>query len=78
MRNVTPSISTVTTNGTVAAGALKVVFIFSSNFAGTLLGAAFTGAVDDEITLEVEDNLLPAIPYTVSAGSARIVAYRRA
>jgi hypothetical protein len=78
MRIATPTGITATTNGTIAVGdTLKVVFIFSSDFAGTVLGLAFAGANDAELTLEAEDLQLAAIPYTISAGSARIIVYRR-
>lgn len=70
----TPALSTVTTNGTVAAGKKYIEFILSSDFAGTIGGATFAGATDAVYSLP----LLPgadtyeALAYTISAGSARL------
>lgn len=70
----TPTISTASSTGTVAAGAKKLTLVFSSDFAGTVLGAAFSGAADKSIDLNAPDNdTLAAVAYTVSAGSIRII-----
>lgn len=70
----TPAVSLVTTNGTVASGKKIVDFIFSSDFTGTVLTVAFTGAADSVISFEAPPgDTLAAIAYTVTAGSIRIV-----
>lgn len=70
----TPTITTAATDGTVAAGARGLTFIFSSDFAGTILGAAFSGGTDSSVTIPVPSgDTLGAVAYTISAGSARIV-----
>ena len=48
----TQAIATVTGNGTVAAGAARVTFLFSSNFGGSILGAAFAGGSDSSLTID--------------------------
>jgi hypothetical protein len=71
---LTPTITTVTTSGTVAAGARKLTFVFSSDFAGTVLTATFAGANDASISLDAPTpNTLAAVAYTVTAGTIRIV-----
>lgn len=70
----TPSIAVVNASGSVAAGARKVTFIFSTDFAGTVMGVAFSGANDAALPIESDGgNTLAAIAYTITAGSARIV-----
>lgn len=67
--------TTPTGNGTVAAGALYAEFIFSSNFAGTVNGNTFAGATDyiwQTPPLARPGDTLPAIAYTISAGSIRL------
>lgn len=70
----TPVITTASASGTVAAGFRQATFIFSPDFAGTVLGATFAGAADATLSLEAPGgSLLAAVPYTRTAGSARIV-----
>lgn len=70
----TPTITTASGNGTVSAGARKLTFVFSTDFAGTVLGATFAGDDDASITIEAPANdTLAAVAYTVSAGSVRIL-----
>jgi len=70
----TPVITTVSASGTVAAGFRKVTFIFSADFAGTVLGATFDGATDASLSLEAPvGSVLAAVAYTRSAGSIRII-----
>ena len=70
----TPTIALVTTSGVVPMGARKLTFIFSSNFAGTILGVAFSGATDAALTIEPPmGDLLKSVSYTITAGSMRIV-----
>lgn len=68
-----------TADGVIEAGARKVQFIFSEDFAGEItVGAgpdamAFDGATDYGAPFEAAQGfMLPAITYTISAGSARI------
>jgi hypothetical protein len=73
----TPTITTAAGSGTVAAGKRRIEFIFSSDFAGTVLGATFSGSRN----LTLDFPLLPpgdsyaAVAYTVTAGSVLIVSY---
>lgn len=70
----TPTITSVSTSGTVAAGAMKVTFIFSASFTGSILGCAYSGTTDGSQTIDAPlHDTLTAIPYVVSAGSIRIV-----
>jgi hypothetical protein len=70
----TPTISSASTSGSVTAGARKITFIFSSDFTGTVLGVAFTGANDTYVNIDAPGNdTLTAVAYTVTAGSVRIL-----
>lgn len=73
--------STKTTGGTIAAGARKVEFIFSSDFAGTITATSgsitYNGATDSAKTyVDQTGGLQPKLTYTVSAGSVRIIETR--
>ena len=70
----TPSISTVTGDGTVAAGKKYIEFIFSSDFAGTIDGETFAGATDVSYSIPYLPgaDTYAALAYTISAGSARL------
>ena len=71
---VTPTITTVTETGTIPAGAKSLTFIFSSGFAGTLLGTAFAGGSDSTVSLTAPvGDTLTAVTYTVTAGSFRLI-----
>lgn len=70
----TPTISTVNSSGTVAAGARKLTFIFSGDFSGTVLGTAFAGGTDASLTIDAPaGDTLAAVGYTVASGSIRII-----
>lgn len=70
----TPTITTVTGSGTVAAGSRKLTFVFSSDFAGSVLGATFSGPTDNSVTIDAPSgDTLGAVIYTVTAGSVRII-----
>lgn len=74
---VTPTISTVTTSGNVTAGSRSCTLIFSSNFAGTVLGATYAGGTDAAQAFVAPSGCtLSAIAYTITAGSIRIVDIR--
>lgn len=71
------------TSGTyaIAAGARKVEFMFSSDFAGTITGTS--GAISysgsgDTYKKYADDagGVLPALTLVVSAGTARVLEYR--
>lgn len=71
----TPTITRVTSSGAspVVAGARSVTFVFSTDFVGTILAVAYTGAIQS-ITLTAPGNdTLAAIAYTVTAGSMDII-----
>ncbi len=73
----TPSITTAVVSGTVREGARKVTFLFSTDFAGTVLGATFSGAANSFLTIDApNDDTLGAIAYTRTAGTIRIVEVR--
>jgi hypothetical protein len=71
------AISQVTTSGSVGSNARRIVFIFSSDFVGTVAGGPFTGATDASLELNAGTNdindVLGPVAYTVSAGSMRII-----
>lgn len=70
----TPSITSVTTNGTVSAGARSLTFIFSSDFTGTVLTTSFNGAYDKSVDIPVPaGDTIAAVAYTVVTGNIRIV-----
>lgn len=73
----TPAITVETGDGTIDAGKRHIEFILSSDFAGTIQGAAISGA-----TLSVYDpgappvgSTLGAVGYTISAGNATITTW---
>ena len=71
---VAPTITLVAESGTIPAGAKSLTFIFSSDFAGTVLGVAFAGGADSTISLTAPvGDTLTAVVYTVSAGSYRLI-----
>lgn len=67
----TPSRSVVTTSGSVTAGAASVTILSSSDFAGTVLGAAFLPSLAETYEAAA-GNTLAAIAYTITAGSLTI------
>lgn len=76
---LTPASSTVTTDGSVAAGKYSVEFILSPSaadpvaFAGTINGVAYAGGTDAVKSFDAPaGRTLAAIAYTISAGSARL------
>lgn len=67
----TVSGSTVSLSGSVVAGARSVLFITSSDFAGSIAGV--TRGADESLSFSSQTgNSLSAIPYTRSAGSIDI------
>lgn len=75
--SLTPTIASVSSSGSVATGARQVTLVFSSDFTGSVLGVAFSGAVDASLTLGgVPNATLTAISYTVTTGSIRIIQLR--
>ena len=64
--------SAVTTDGTVSAGAKSVSFVTSSDFSGTINGAAFLASASKNIAPISPADTIAAIPYTVSAGTIYI------
>lgn len=74
---VTPTITTASTSGTVAAGSRGLTFVFSSTFTGTVLGATCAGATDSSLSIPAPPGTtLAAVAYIVSAGSVRILDVR--
>ena len=68
----TPSKSTVTSSGSVTAGAQSITFITSTDFIGTILGD--TAKASSTYTYSVNCNdTLAAIVYTCTAGSIEIL-----
>lgn len=67
--------SNKTAGGSVAAGAVGVQFILSSDFAGTINGNSYSGATSafwSPPPLVNPGDTYPAIPYTISAGSINL------
>jgi len=70
----TPAIATATGSGTVSSGKRKVTFIFSADFTGTVLSAAFNGNVDSQLQIDAPaGDTLAAIAYTVTNGNVKIL-----
>jgi hypothetical protein len=66
-----------TASGSVTAGARALTFIFSADFTGTMDGGAVSGASLESFNYFVPAGCtLPAIPYTVTAGSLQYLALR--
>ncbi len=63
--------SAATGNGSVPAGAKSVSFVTSSDWSGTINGAAFPASAAKSITPQ-QGSVLPAIAYTRSAGTLYI------
>lgn len=61
-----------TSGGTVDAGAKSVSFVTSSDFSGTINGAAFPASAAKSFTVISPADTHPAIPYTISAGTLYI------
>jgi hypothetical protein len=62
--------TSLTTSGTIAAGARQVILTTSSNYAGTVLGATFNAS--ETQTISAPDGMtLSAIPFTISSGTLR-------
>lgn len=69
-----PTITTASASGSIAAGSRKNTLIFSGDFTGSVLGVAFSGAVDGSLTIDAPSgDTLAAIAYIVTAGSIRII-----
>lgn len=63
--------SVVSTSGSVTAGATSVTIFSSSDFVGTVAGAAFSASIAENFTAQ-PGSTLGAIAYTRSAGSLTI------
>lgn len=69
----TPASAVVSSSGSVAAGKQSVQFIPSSDFTGTLLGAAWPGTNATLGFSVVAPETIGAIAYTVTTGSITIL-----
>lgn len=68
------TVTTVSTSGTVAAGARKLTLVLSPDFTGTILTGTFSGAVDAAVPFDAPaGDTVGAIPYVISAGNIRII-----
>jgi len=67
----TVSRSVVSASGSVAAGATSVTILSSSDFSGTVAGAAFSASIAENFTAQ-PGSTLAAIAYTRSAGTLTI------
>lgn len=66
--------TTISSNTTIAAGAFYVDLLFSSDFSGTLLGAAIVGSAVSAYSFPpIPNSTYPAIAITVSAGSVIVI-----
>jgi hypothetical protein len=74
--NRTISANTVSAGGTVIAGAFRVVFELSADFAGTIAGVTRSGATVRSLDFDGGVAKLSAIEYTRTAGSLVITEYR--
>ena len=68
----TPVMTSVSANGTVAAGYTSVTMVTSADFVGTILGLAATASTT--YPFSSNGNPLSAITYTRAAGSIQIIA----
>lgn len=65
----TPTATVRTADGTIALGCRKLTLVFSSDFAGTVLGAAYPAGLFS-LTLDPPNgDTQAAVAYTISAGS---------
>ena len=67
-----------TSSGAVNGGASRIQFLFGGTFAGTVNGVPYVGGTDTEqiITAPFPDWTLDGVPYTITAGSMRIIVLR--
>lgn len=63
--------SVVTGSGSVAAGKTSITLLSSSDFVGTVAGAAFSASIAENYTAQ-PGSTLAALAYTISAGSLTI------
>ena len=73
-----PALTAATTSGSVATGTHSVTFILSSDYTGTIMGTAATGAtLAQPLTYRCEnEHRHGAIAYTVTAGTLWILTER--
>lgn len=64
--------SAQTTSGSVSAGAKSVSFVTSTDWSGTINGAAFPASASKNLSVINSADTLPAIAYTRSAGTLYI------
>lgn len=77
---ITPKTSVATGSGSVGAGARHIEFILSTDFVGTINGAVFDNTVSTSSVSVYPLDAPPGstfgvIPYTISAGSARLTTF---
>ena len=68
----TPVMTSVSANGTVAAGYTSVTIVTSADFAGTILGS--TAIASTTYPFSSNGNPLSEITYTITTGSIQIIA----
>lgn len=77
---LTYTVSTVTTSGTVATGARGLSMQFSPDFTGSLIATGtitLSGTATQAINFPIQAGFtMPAVPYTISAGSIQIILLR--
>jgi len=64
--------SAATASGSLAAGAKSIAIVTSSDFSGTINGAAFPAFASFNVSVDAPANTLPAVAYTRSAGTLYI------
>lgn len=73
---LTPAITSTTSDGATTAGKKVLIFILSSDFTGTIGGVVFTGSADSSLELRAPDGYtFAAVSYTRSAGTLRLIQY---
>lgn len=66
--------SNKTASGSISAGKQSVTFMPSSDFVGTIAGVSFPGASWQVVPFQAPfGKTLPAIAYTISAGSLNVI-----
>lgn len=70
---ITPTMTLVTTSGSVAAGSRALTFVFSADYTGTVLGASIDGASTSSFNFPIPSGYtLGEVEYTVSTGNILI------
>lgn len=71
---LTPTISDISTSGTISAGCKGLTFVFSPTFVGSVLGSSILGSVLQTLTIPIPPgSTLGSVAYTCTSGSMQAI-----